>query len=106
MEQSLQLQGLRWINLVICMIGIYPSVQLLRVAEAMERAGHKKVSRGFQMLALGFMALTFGNAVVFVTLIYYQLTQSLLPGYWMLVSNATLIAALFAIYRLSQDEED
>ena len=106
MEQSLQLQALRWINLIVCAIGVYPSVQLLRVAEALERTGHRKVSKGFQILALGFMALTIGNAVVFVMLLYCRAAQSLFPGYWMLVSNTMLISALFAIYKFSQDEED
>ena len=106
MEQSLQLQALRWINLIICAIGVYPSMQLLRVAEALERTGHRKVSRGFQILALGFMALTIGNAVMFLTLLYNRAAQSLFPGYWMLVSNSMLIGALFAIYKFSQDEED
>ena len=81
-------------------------MQLLRVAEALERTGHRKVSKGFQLLALGFMALTIGNAVMFVMLLYCRAAQSLFPGYWMLVSNTMLIWALFAIYKFSQDEED
>jgi len=52
------------------------------------------------------MALTIGNAVMFLTLLYNRAAQSLFPGYWMLVSNSMLIGALFAIYKFSQDEED
>ena len=106
MEPSLQLQGLRWVNLVICMIGIYPSVQLLRVAEAMERSGHRKVSRGFQILALGLLSLTFGNAVMFLFLLYNRTPQSLFPGYWMIASNSLIVASLFVICQFSKDEEE
>ena len=106
MDQALQLQLLRAANLLICIVGIHPSVRLLRVADAMEKSDQKKVAKGFRMLAYGFIALTVGNALMIICLIYQRAAQSLLPGYWMAITNTILVAGMFALYKLSQEEED